>query len=185
MGVLIVSRYDECLNLLLSTADRKGYLTFDNIMDAADTFNLSLAEVDRANESIHLRGIIVYEEEPSEQTEEELEDYSRVDYELIFKEIIYISQELDYIVKLVKDIPPPQYKEISLLVSQNANGNEYARERLVLLHMRVVLKIALSMSKQYDLDIAEAISSGFTGLIVAVDKYDPNGFSAFQSYASM
>ena len=180
-----MSRYDECLNLLLSTADRKGYLTFDNIMDAADTFNLSLAEVDRANESIHLRGIIVYEEEPSEQTEEELEDYSRVDYELIFKEIIYISQELDYIVKLVKDIPPPQYKEISLLVSQNANGNEYARERLVLLHMRVVLKIALSMSKQYDLDIAEAISSGFTGLIVAVDKYDPNGFSAFQSYASM
>ena len=102
------------------------------------------------SESIHLRGIIVYEDEPAEQVEDELEDYSRIDYDMIFKEIVELSPELDYIVKIIKDISPPQYKEISLLVVQNANGNEYSRERLILLHLRVVLKIALSMSRQYD-----------------------------------
>ena len=180
-----MSKYDKCLSLLLSEAEQKGYLTFDNIMNTTDTFDLSLSEVDRMSESIHLRGIIVYEDEPAEQVEDELEDYSRIDYDMIFKEIVELSPELDYIVKIIKDISPPQYKEISLLVVQNANGNEYSRERLILLHLRVVLKIALSMSRQYDLDIAEAVSSGFTGLIVATDKYDPNGFSAFQSYASL
>lgn len=180
-----MSRYDDCLNALLSKANNKGYLTFDNIMDTTDAFDLSLSEVDRISEMVHLRGIIVYEVEPLEQSEDELEDYSRVDYELIFKEIIEICPELEYIVNLVKEIPPPQYKEISLLVAQNADGNGYARERLILLHLRVVLKIALSMSKQYELDLADVVSSGFVGLIVAVDKYDPNGFNAFQSYASL
>lgn len=180
-----MSKYDECLKKLLFEAEQKGYLTFDSIMDTTDTFGLSLSEVDRVSETIHLQGIIVYEVELSEQVEDELEDYSRIDYELIFKEIVEISQELEYIVSFVKEISPPQYKEISLLTSQNANGNEYARERLILLHLRVVLKIALSMTKQYDLDITEAVSGGFTGLIVAVDKYDPNGFNAFQSYASL
>lgn len=180
-----MSRYDDCLNALLSVADDKGYLTFDNIMDTTDAFELTLSEVDRISEMVHLRGIIVYEVEPLEQSEDELEDYSRVDYNLIFKEIIEICPELDYIVNIVKEIPPPQYKEISLLVAQNADGNGYARERLILLHLRVVLKIALSMSKQYELDLADVVSSGFMGLIVAVDKYDPNGFNAFQSYASL
>ena len=180
-----MSKCDECLSVLLSEAERKGYLTFDNIMDTTDSFDLSLSDVDKISELIHLREIIVYEEEPSEQDEDELEDYSRVDYDMIFGEVVEISPDLAYIVNLVKDIPPPQHKEISLLAAQNADGNKYARERLILLHLRVVLKIALSMSKHYELDIAEAVSSGFTGLIVAVDKYDPNGFSAFQSYASM
>lgn len=180
-----MSRYDDCLNALLSEADNKGYLTFDNIMDTTDTFDLSLSEVDRISEMVHIRGIIVYEVEPLEQSEDELEDYSRVDYELIFKEIIEICPELDYIVNLIKEISPPQYKEISLLAAQNADGNGYARERLILLHLRVVLKIALSMSKQYELELSDVVSSGFMGLIVAVDKYDPNGFNAFQSYASL
>ena len=35
------------------------------------------------------------------------------------------------------------------------------------------------------MDIEDAISSGFSGLLIAVDKFDPAGFSAFHSYASM
>ena len=51
--------------------------------------------------------------------------------------------------------------------------------------MRNVLKIALSMSKQYEFDLEEAVSSGFIGLMIAVDRYNPSGFSVFHSYASM
>ena len=43
----------------------------------------------------------------------------------------------------------------------------------------------IDASKQNELDIEDAISSGFSGLLIAVDKFDPAGFSAFHSYASM
>ncbi|MCR0417535.1 sigma-70 family RNA polymerase sigma factor [[Clostridium] innocuum] len=180
-----MSNYNACLEMLLSEAEKTGYLTFDYMMNAADTFDLSLSDVDRISEAVQLHDVIVYENEPNEDLDEDLEDYSRVDYDSIFNEVIELSQELKYVVELIRELPTPQYKEISLLTIQSANGNEYARERLILLHLRVVLKIALSMTKQYDLDITDSVSTGFVGLVTAVDKYDPNGFSAFQSYASM
>ena len=46
------------------------------------------------------------------------------------------------------------------LAMQIAEGNNFARDRLIKLYMRSVLKIALSMTKQYELDIEDAISSG-------------------------
>lgn len=181
----MVSKYDECLRKLLFEAEQKGYLTFDNIMDTTDIFDLSLSEVERISEMLSSKGVIIYEKEPLSQRKDKLDDFSHIDYNLIFNEIIEYSQELNYLVKSIKKIPAPQYKEITILTNQNLNGNKYARERLILSHLRLVLKIALSMSKQYELDLIDAISSGFKGLIVAVDKYNPNGFSTFQSYASL
>lgn len=180
-----MSAYGECLKSLLSEAELKGYLTFDNIMDITDSFGLSLSEMDEVSEAILLRGIIVYEEEPENQHEENLEDYSRVDYDAIFDEALEIEPELEFIISKIKNIPPPQYKEITTLTAQNAEGNEYARERLILLHLRIVIKIALSMTKRNELDLGDAVSSGFIGLINSVDKYNPDGFNAFQSYASI
>lgn len=180
-----MSNYNECLNLLLDEAEKTGYLTFDIIMDTTDSFDLPLTDVDRVSEAIQMRGIIVYETDPSENQIEDLEDYSRVDYDEIFREAVEIAEELSYIIEFIKELPPPQYKEVSILSAQIANGNDYARERLIFLHMRVVIKIALSMSKQHELDLVDAVSCGFAGLITAVDRYDNNGFSAFQSYASM
>lgn len=181
-----MSNYNECLNVLLVEAQTNGYLTFDKIMNCAEQYELSIVELDKLNEAINLRDIIIYETEPSDDDNlDELEDYSRVDYDAIFNEIVSLSNEMKYIIDIVRELPPPQYKEISDLVIQNFNGNSYARDRLILLHLRVVMKIALSMTKQYNLDITEAVSSGITGLIVATDKFDPYGFSAFQSYASL
>ena len=185
MEVIVVSKYNDCLSNLLVLAEKKGYLTFDDIMDTTDSFDLSLSDVDRVSEAIQIREIIVYEESPEDNYQEELDDYSRVNYDEIFREIINTSEELRYLVDKVRELPPPQYKEISQLTMQNYHGNTYARERLILLHLRVVLKIALSMSKQYELNIVDAISCGIIGLITAVDRFDPNGFSAFQSYASL
>ena len=41
------------------------------------------------------------------------------------------------------------------------------------------------VSKQYSYNIEDAVSASFIGLMEAVEHFDPNGFSAFQSYASM
>lgn len=175
----------SCQDKLISEAENKGYLTFDDIMDIADTFMLSVSEVDKLSEGIQLRGIIVYEDVPASSCDDDtLEDYSRVDYDAIFKEIITISPELEFIVNLVKELPPPQYGEVQALAVQAINGNEFAQERILLIHLRLSLKIALSTSKQYKFDLADAVSAAFIGLVVGVKKYDPNGFSTFQSYAS-
>ena len=176
----------ECQDTLLRLAEDQGYLTFDDIMNMADTFSLSVSQVDRLSEAIQLRGIIVYETAPKAKVEDaELEDYSRSDYETVFSEIITLSKNLAPLVDEIRQLPPPQYGELSILTTQIANGNEFARNRLVSLYMRNALKIALSMTKQYDLDIEDAVSAGLIGLIYAVDKYDSNGFSVFPSYASL
>lgn len=181
-----MSNISECQEALFYLAETQGYLTFDDIMDATDASSLSVAEVDRVSEIIQLRGIIVYETAPqSKANDDELEDYSRSDYESVYAEIINLSENLKTLVEEIRMLPPPQYGELSTLTAQVANGNDFARGRLISLYMRNALKIALSMTKQYELDIEDAVSAGLIGLINAVDQYDPNGFSVFPSYASM
>lgn len=180
-----MSKVAECQQLLFDESEKKGFLTFDDIMDMSDTYSLSVSEVDQLSEALQLHGIIIYETAPLEKDFDRFEDYSRIDYDAIFKEVISLSDELEYIVELIKKLPPPQYGEISALTAQTAEGNAYARERLILIHLRVVLKIALSMAKAHQYNIVDAVSAGFVGLIIAVDRFDSNGFSAFQSYASL
>lgn len=180
-----MSKVADCQNLLIAESEKKGFLTFDDIMDMSDTYSLSVSEVDQLSEALEIRGIIIYEAAPVGKDVDHFEDYSRIDYEAVFEEIILLSPELEYVVELIRKLPPPQYGEISALTMQTAAGNAYARERLILIHLRVALKIALSMAKSHQYDINDAVSAGFLGLVIAVDRFDPDGFSAFQSYASL
>ena len=180
-----MSKVTDCQKLLIAESEKKGFLTFDDIMDLSDTNSLSVSEVDQLSEALEIRGIIIYETAPFEKDVDHFEDYSRIDYAAIFKEIISLSPELEYVIELIRELPPPQYGEISALTAQNVVGNTYARERLILIHLRVALKIALSMAKSHQYDIVDAVSAGFVGLVIAVDRFDPDGFSAFQSYASL
>lgn len=180
-----MSKVAECQQLLFDESEKKGFLTFDDIMDMSDIYSLSVSEVDQLSEALQLRGIIIYETAPLEKSLDRFEDYSRIDYDAIFKEVVSLSDELEYIIELIKKLPPPQYGEISVLTAQVAEGNAFARERLILIHLRVVLKIALSMAKAHQYNIVDAVSAGFVGLIIAADRFNPDGFSAFQSYASL
>lgn len=179
----------KCQESLLVLATQQGYLTFDDILNASEAFSLSVTEVDFLSEAIQLRGIMVYESAPqmgqSSQSDEGVLDYSRTDYSAIFDELLVLAPQLKTLIDEVKSFPAPQWGEINQLAMQIAEGNNFARDRLIKLYMRSVLKIALSMTKQYELDIEDAISSGCIGLMNAVDRYDPSGFSAFHSYASL
>lgn len=177
----------ECQQNLLALASDKGYLTFDDILDAASTSLLSLSEIDRLSDNLQSLGVLLYETEPERQEDDSdaYSDYSRTDYGAIFSEITSLSDAVSPLIELVKEILPPQFGEVQSLVEQLQYDNNYARERLVLSHLRIALKIALSVSKQYSYNIEDAVSASFIGLMEAVEHFDPNGFSAFQSYASM
>lgn len=180
-----MSKVADCQKLLIAESEKKGFLTFDDIMDMSDAYSLSVSEVDQLSEALEIRGIIIYETAPIGKDVDHFEDYSRIDYEAIFEEIIWLSPNLEYVVELIRKLPPPQYGEITALTMQTVAGNAYARERLILIHLRVALKIALSMAKSHQYDIIDAVSAGFVGLVIAVDRFDPDGFSAFQAYASL
>lgn len=177
----------ECQQNLLTLASDKGYLTFDDILDVASTSLLSLSEIDRLSDNLQSLGVLLYETEPErhEDDSDAYSDYSRTDYGAIFREITSLSDAVSPLIELVKEILPPQFGEVQSLVEQLQYDNNYARERLVLSHLRIALKIALSVSKQYSYNIEDAVSASFIGLMEAVEHFDPNGFSAFQSYASM
>lgn len=182
-----MSKLIECQQNLLTLAQAKGYLTFDDILEAADASLLSLSDIDRLSDNLQSLGVLLYETEPEQQEEDAdaYADYSRTDYGAIFSEITDLSGAISPMIELVKEILPPQFGEVQNLVEQLQYGNNYARERLVLSHLRIALKIALSVSKQYSYNIEDAVSASFIGLMEAVERFDPNGFSAFQSYASM
>lgn len=182
-----MSNFVDCQKVLLATARNQGYLTFDDILDAASASSLSTSEIDRLSENLQSQGVMLLETAPANISEEnkELSDYSRSDYDEIFTEILSLSEAAAPLIEIVKEIPPPQYGEIQTLTEQLHFSNEFARERLILLHLRVAIKIALSISKQYSYPIDDAISAAMIGLVEAVEHFDPNGFSAFLSYASM
>ena len=53
------------------------------------------------------------------------------------------------------------------------------------MHLRIALRIALQRTETYDMDIQDAIGEACIGLVMAVDKYNPDTNGAFGSYAAM
>lgn len=112
-------------------------------------------------------------------------DYAQSDYEYIYDKIVELDESLKNFVTEVRNIKPPQWKEFSELKYQVAEGNQYARDRMIEMHLRNALRIALQRAETYDMDIQDAVGEACIGLITAVDKYDPDTNGAFGSYASM
>lgn len=180
----------EALAYLLQQAEKQGYVTFDNIIDCADSKSLPIQDFDWLTNVITTRGILVYEKEPetrtkSNQSDDDFDDFAQADYGAIFDRIVELDDSLKDLVKKVRAIVPPQWKELSTLKYQVVEGNRHARSRMIEMHLRIALKIALQRAESYDMDIADAIAEACIGLIIAVDKYDPDTNGAFGSYATM
>ena len=173
---------------LIGIADKQGYITFDEIMDSADKYSLPIEEFDWLCNALTTRGTIVYDEVPqsiSATASNEYYDFSQGDYEKVYNRIIELSPTLEPFVEYVRNIIPPQRGEINQLKYQVVDGNKHARSRMVEMHLRVALKIALQRAEAYDIDIEDTVGYGCIGLIVAVDKYNPDESKPFSSYAAL
>lgn len=180
----------EALAYLLGQAEKQGYVTFDNIMDCADAKSLPIKDFDWLTSAITTRGIIVYDEAPtsrtiSNQDDDDFDDYAQSDYEAVYNRIIELEPNLEDFVTAVRNIVPPQWREFSKLKYQVFEGNQHARDRMIEMHLRIALRIALQRAETYDMDIVDAVGEACVGLITAVDKYDPDTNGPFCSYAAM
>ena len=177
----------EAQSYLLQLADTKGYVTFNNIMDCADTFGLSIQDFDWLTDTITTRGILVYDEDPKRNAsgDDAFDDFAQSDYDEVFDKVIKLDVSLEPFISAVRNIKPPQLHEVSQLKYQVQEGNEHARNRMIEMHLRNAVRLALQRSEAYDLDIVDALGYAYIGLIKAVDKYEPDSSGAFASYASL
>ena len=180
----------EAFAYLLEQAEKQGYVTFGNIMDCADANSLPIEDFDWLTSAISTRGILVYDEAPanrtvSNQDDDDFDDYAQSDYEAVYNRIIELEPSLEDFVTAVRNIVPPQWREFSTLKYQVLEGNQQARDRMIEMHLRIALRIALQRAEAYDMDIVDAVGEACVGLITAVDKYDPDTNGPFGSYAAM
>lgn len=130
---------------LLELANKQGYVTFDDIMDAADRFSLPIQDFDWLSSSITTYGIIVYSEKPTSTKQalnygddDELDDFAQSDYEAIYSRIVELNPSLKPFVDYVRSVIPPQRKEIQKLKYQFAEGNMFARTHQMVERLKVV-----------------------------------------------
>ena len=180
---------ESALANLIQLSSEKGFLVFDDVYDVADRWNLSIRDVDYLSSSIATRGILVYDEAPvtnaAGSSEDDYDDYAQRDYEAVFNRVIELDPGLEDFINTVRAVVPPQAREMDQLKYQVQEGNLYARERVIQMHLRFAVRIALQRAELYDCEIADTLQEACVGLITAVDRYDPDSSGPFGSYASL
>lgn len=181
--------HQEAVDELTVLSKAKGFITFDDILETSERHGVSICEMDKLSELLQLYGVIIYERKPPDLfSDENLEDdgttnRNQVDYDAIYSEIGHLEPSLEPLMNYIRQTPTPQFREVQNLILQAQDGNEYARTRIIEMHLRIAMKIALNFSKTLHTDLADAIFSGILGLINALDKFDANGAYFFSQYA--
>lgn len=180
---------ENALANLIKISYEKGFLVFDDIYDEVDKWKLSIKDVDYLSNSIVTRGILVYDEaiaaNDADSSKNDYADYAQRDYNDVFDKVIELDPGLESFINTVRHIVPPQAREMDRLKYQIQEGNLYARERVIQMHLRFAVRIALQRAEAYDCEIADTLQEACIGLIIAVDKYDPDSGDPFGSYASL
>ena len=165
--------------------NEKGYVTEDDIFNLIVENNLPLVQIDGMCELVLSKGIIIHEGLDSEVDDEDVYDRSRTDYDEVFDQVIGIEPNLKYLINEIKVIKPPQHREFDNLILQAKNGNDFARDRIILMYLRTAVRLALNHSLKYRTNLSETIQEAFIGLVAAVDRYEIGKHNSFISYSSL
>lgn len=166
---------------LLELGKKKGYLTYKEITDALEGFEISPEELEKAydryeNEKIELVEDMEKELEEIEVTKEELEDLS-------VPEGINIDDHVKMYLKEIGKVALLTAEEETNLARRMAEGDEDAKKKLAEANLRLVVSIA----KRYvgrGMLFLDLIQEGNLGLIRAVDKFDYTKGYKFSTYAT-
>jgi len=160
----------------------KGYVTEDYVLDLVGEYDLPLSEVSRVCEQLVAKGVIIRDDAINDQDSIGA-DYSQTDYSQTFDEVVAIDESLTVFIDYVRGIQPPQWRESKYLLPQAKIGNPYAKQRIVEMYLRIVIRIALSFYKKYGFPLADTIQEGCIGLIIALNKYELDRSGVFATYA--
>ena len=167
---------------------QKGYVSENSVFDFIIDAGIPLDETDRVIDRLLSMGVLIQDEPVPVQSEidddeENDVDRTQLDYEEIYSRVLEIDPSLDYIIDYVRQVPAPRTHEIANLMVQAKSGNEYARNRIIELMMKIAIKMALNFTERYHTDLGDTIQYAFEGLIIAYDKFEIGRQDNFTTYA--
>ncbi len=175
----------EIQHSLLHKGKKKGNLTYKEIIDALQDFNLNTEAIDEFYEELSRQGIEVVDEIVGIESLEgdSLKPAHGEEIETFIPEGISINDPVRMYLKEIGKIPllTPE-EEIDLAKGMEA-GDEEAKRRLAEANLRLVVSIA----KKYvgrGMLFLDLIQEGNLGLIKAVEKFDYRKGYKFSTYAT-
>ncbi|MGN1115909.1 MAG: RNA polymerase sigma factor RpoD [Candidatus Ornithomonoglobus sp.] len=165
---------------LLERGKKRGYLTYKEIADALDEFEVTAEEMEKTYDRFESEKVELVEEfkemEEIEVTKEELEDLS-------VPEGINIDDHVKMYLKEIGKVNLLTAEEETALAKRMSEGDEEAKKKLAEANLRLVVSIA----KRYvgrGMLFLDLIQEGNLGLIRAVDKFDYTKGYKFSTYAT-
>ena len=167
---------------------QKGYVSENSVFDFIIDAGIPLDETDRVIDRLLSMGVLIQDEPVPIQSEidddeENDVDRTQLDYEEIYSRVLEIDPSLDYIIDYVRQVPAPRTHEIANLMVQAKSGNEYARNRIIELMMKIAIKMALNFTERYHTDLGDTIQYAFEGLIIGYEKFEIGRQDNFTTYA--
>lgn len=177
----IVEKKRAIKRVLLERGKKRGYLTFKEIAEALEGFEVTMEEMEKTydrfeSEKIELVEDMEKELEEIEVSKEELEDLS-------VPEGINIDDHVKMYLKEIGKVDLLSAEEETELARRMAEGDEEAKKKLAEANLRLVVSIA----KRYvgrGMLFLDLIQEGNLGLIRAVDKFDYTKGYKFSTYAT-
>ncbi|NLL59122.1 MAG: RNA polymerase sigma factor RpoD [Firmicutes bacterium] len=184
----------EIQHSLFEKGKKKGNLTFKEIIDALQDFNLITEAIDDFYEELSRRGIEVVDELSDVPDVPDVADVPDVDIiegdtlkneelEALVPEGVSINDPVRMYLKEIGKIPLLNPEEEIELARRMEDGDEDAKRRLAEANLRLVVSIA----KKYvgrGMLFLDLIQEGNLGLIKAVEKFDYRKGYKFSTYAT-
>ncbi|RDY20480.1 RNA polymerase sigma factor RpoD [Criibacterium bergeronii] len=191
------SEYEKVIKELTAKGKKDGFLDYDTIMDALDTYDISKDKIDDMYYAFALMGIEVVDGLDKEPSEEEIEtelnddkiieEDKDIDEELKNLESTMLKSNIDDPVRMylkeIGKIPLLTAEEEIELSKKMLEGDEVAKMHIVEANLRLVVAIA----KRYvgrGMLFLDLIQEGNLGLIKAVEKFDYKKGFKFSTYAT-
>jgi RNA polymerase primary sigma factor len=170
----------QIIDKLCSSYQLKGFIYENEVLKMLSENNISFRNTDRLVGILLSKGVIISTD--NTQDEDNFSDYSFIDYDKIYSEIIKTDSNLKSIVNHVRNIKPPQRHEFNNLYFQAKSGNTFAKNRILEMYMRQAIKQALFFSRKYLYPLDECIQDALLGLIKGFNNYNFNRSQNFSIY---
>ena len=175
----------EIQQSLLQKGKKRGNISYKEIIDALQDFNLSTEAIDDFYEELSRQGVEVIDEIVDVELVEEdsLKNIAEGELETLIPDGISVNDPVRMYLKEIGKIPLLTPEEEIDLAKKMEDGSEEAKRRLAEANLRLVVSIA----KKYvgrGMLFLDLIQEGNLGLIKAVEKFDYRKGYKFSTYAT-